>query len=230
MGPDAMIFIFWMLSFNSTFSLSCFTLIKRLFSSSSICHKGGIICISEVIDISPGNLDSSLCRYVGVNVISHVCAKSCSTLFNPIECSLAGSSVCGIFQARQLELPFPSPWSSWIGDQTCASCIGRKILYHGSSHLGIPCYTFVVVLSLSHVQLFENPWTAACQVSLSFTVSLSLLKLTFVESMIPFNHLILWPPSPPALSLSQHQGLFPMCQLFAPGGWSIGVKILCRMG
>ena len=27
----------------------------------TFCHKGGIICISEVINISPGNLDSSLC-------------------------------------------------------------------------------------------------------------------------------------------------------------------------
>ena len=27
------------------------------------CHKGGVICISEVIDISPGNLDSSLCFF-----------------------------------------------------------------------------------------------------------------------------------------------------------------------
>ena len=27
----------------------------------AFCHKGGVICISEVIDISPGNLDSSLC-------------------------------------------------------------------------------------------------------------------------------------------------------------------------
>ena len=35
MGPDAMVFIF--------------------------CHKGDVICISEVIDISPGNLDPSLC-------------------------------------------------------------------------------------------------------------------------------------------------------------------------
>ena len=34
MGPDAMIFIFWMLSFHPTFSLSSFTFIKRLFSSS----------------------------------------------------------------------------------------------------------------------------------------------------------------------------------------------------
>ena len=36
MGPDAMIFIFWMLSFKSTFSLSSFTFIKRLFSSYSL--------------------------------------------------------------------------------------------------------------------------------------------------------------------------------------------------
>ena len=36
MGPDAMIFVFWMLSFKPTFSLSSFTLIKRLFSSSSL--------------------------------------------------------------------------------------------------------------------------------------------------------------------------------------------------
>ena len=36
MGLDAMIFIFWMLSFKPTFSLSSFTFIKRLFSSSSL--------------------------------------------------------------------------------------------------------------------------------------------------------------------------------------------------
>ena len=62
MGPDAN--IFWMLSFTPTFSLSSFNFIKRLFSSSSLsCHKGGVICVSEVIDISPGNLDSSLCFF-----------------------------------------------------------------------------------------------------------------------------------------------------------------------
>ena len=36
MGPDAMIFVFWMLSFKPTFSLSSFTLIKRLCISSSL--------------------------------------------------------------------------------------------------------------------------------------------------------------------------------------------------
>ena len=36
MGPDAMIFVFWMLSFKPTFSLSTFLFIKKLFSSSSL--------------------------------------------------------------------------------------------------------------------------------------------------------------------------------------------------
>ena len=62
MGPDAMILVFWMLSFKPTFSLSFFTFIKRLFCSSSLSAcLGGVICMSEVIDISSANLDSSLC-------------------------------------------------------------------------------------------------------------------------------------------------------------------------
>ena len=36
MGPDAIIFVFWMLSFKQSFSLSSFTFIKRLLSSSSL--------------------------------------------------------------------------------------------------------------------------------------------------------------------------------------------------
>ena len=39
MGPDAMIFIFWMLSFKPVFSLSYFTFIKRLFNFSSLSAK-----------------------------------------------------------------------------------------------------------------------------------------------------------------------------------------------
>ena len=65
MGPDAMILVFWMLSFKPTFSLSSFTFIKMLFSSSSLSAIGWcyqqVFNISEVIDISPSNLDSSLC-------------------------------------------------------------------------------------------------------------------------------------------------------------------------
>ena len=49
----------------------------------------------------------------------------------------------------------------------------------------------VVVQSLSCVWLFATPWTVAHQTSLSFTISLSLLKLISIESVIPSNHLIL---------------------------------------
>ena len=56
MGSDAMILVFWMLSFKPTFSLSSFTFIKRLFSSSSLSA-------IRVVSISPSNLDSSLCFF-----------------------------------------------------------------------------------------------------------------------------------------------------------------------
>ena len=49
----------------------------------------------------------------------------------------------------------------------------------------------VVVQSLSRVQLFATPWTAAPQAPLSFTISWSLLKLMSIEPMMPSNQLIL---------------------------------------
>ena len=52
----------------------------------------------------------------------------------------------------------------------------------------------VVVQSLSRVQLFVMPWTAACQASLFFTISWSLLKLMFIESVMQFIPLILYYP------------------------------------
>ena len=50
----------------------------------------------------------------------------------------------------------------------------------------------VIFQSLSHVQLFVTQWIAACQASLSFTISQSLLKLVSIESVISSNHLILY--------------------------------------
>ena len=56
------------------------------------------------------------------------------------------------------------------------------------------CYCCSVAQSLSQVWLFENPWTVACQASLSFTISWSLLRLTSMTLMIPPSHLILCHP------------------------------------
>ena len=86
----------------------------------------------------------------------------------------------------------------------------------------------VVAQSLSHVWLFVAPQTAACQASLSFTVSQSLLKLMSIESLMLSNHLILLPSSLFCLQsfpdLSQNQGLFPISWLFTSGGQSIGAS------
>ena len=53
MGPDATIFVFWMLSFKPAFSLTSFTFHQEFLEFFfTFCHKGSVICISEVIDIS----------------------------------------------------------------------------------------------------------------------------------------------------------------------------------
>ena len=65
----------------------------------------------------------------------------------------------------------------------------------------------------SHVQLFATPWTAALQASLYFTVSQSLLRLMYIESVMPANHLILFS----CLQSFPASGSFPMSQFFASG-------------
>ena len=69
--------------------------------------------------------------------------------------------------------------------------------------------SFAVVQSLSRVGLFVTPWTAAYRGSLSFTVSWNLLKLMSIESMMPFNHLILCHPLPLLPSI------FPSIRVFS---------------
>ena len=84
------------------------------------------------------------------------------------------------------------------------------------------------VQSLSHVQLFVTPWTAACQASLYITNSQSLLKLMPIESVMPSNHLILCHPAllPPSI--------FPSIRVFSnesvlcirwPKYWSFSFSI-----
>ena len=83
------------------------------------------------------------------------------------------------------------------------------------------------VQSLSRVQLFATPWTAACQASLSITNSQSLLKLMSIESVMPSNHLILCCP------LLLLPSIFPSIRLFSnesvlhirwPKYWSFSIS------
>ena len=99
MEPDAMILVFWMLSFKPTFSFSSFTFIKRLFSSSPL---------SAIRVVS-----SAYLRLLAAAAAAAKSLQSCLTPSNPKDCSLPGSSVHGIFQARILEwvaISFSSAW------------------------------------------------------------------------------------------------------------------------
>ena len=74
---------------------------------------------------------------------------------------------------------------------------------------------------LSRVWLFETPWTAARQASLSFTDSQCLIKLMSVDLVMPSKHVI---PFSSHLQSFPALGLFPMNQFFESGGRSIGVS------
>ena len=82
-----------------------------------------------------------------------------------------------------------------------------------------------VFQSLSHVQLFATPWTAALQASLSSTIYRSLFKLMSIELVILSNHLILC-----LFSSSPFASLFPSIKVFSNevssyhGGQSIGTS------
>ena len=71
---------------------------------------------------------------------------------------------------------------------------------------------------------------AARQASLSFTISQSLLKLMYIESMMPSNHLILCQAPDRGASFSSclqffpASSSFPMSQLLAPGAQIVGVS------
>ena len=81
-GSDAVTLVFLILGFKPAFSLSSFTLIKRLFTSSLL---SAIRVVSSVVDISESDV-----------------TQSCPTLRDPMY-SLPGFSVRGILQARILD-------------------------------------------------------------------------------------------------------------------------------
>ena len=86
------------------------------------------------------------------------------------------------------------------GFDSLSNCIFQRSLPHSLSHdknTGLYCSLNnkpTVVQSLSPIQLLVTVWPAACQASLSFTISRSLLKLMSIESVMPSNHLILCRP------------------------------------
>ena len=70
-------------------------------------------------------------------------------------------------------------------------------------------YGLLLLFNHSHVWLFETPWTAAHQASLSFTIFQSLLKLRPIESVMPSNYHVLCHP------LLLLPSIFPRIRVFS---------------
>ena len=133
------------------------------------------------------------------------------TLCHPMDCNPPGSSVYGIFQARIQEwVAIPSPgalpgpgiepkYPVLQADSLPSEPPGRPkrpynmVLYVPYNMTCMPMDNpwFSSVQTLSYVQLFATPRTAACQGSLSINNSWSLLKLMSITSVMPSNHLFL---------------------------------------
>ena len=102
-------------------------------------------------------------------------AQSCPTLRDPVDCSLPGSSIRGIFQPRVLE------WGA-----IAFSCSVTKSCQTLCDHIDCSTKVFLVLHYLSELAQTHVQWVGA---------------------IVQLTHSLL-PASPPALNLSQHQGLF----------------------
>ena len=97
------------------------------------------------------------------------------------------------------------------------------------SILLVPTSQLVAVVQLLNPdQLFATPWTAASQVSLSFTISWSLLRLMSIESVMSSNYLTLCHP------LLLLPSIFPQIRVFSnelalcirwPNFWSFSISL-----
>ena len=119
--------------------------------------------------------------------------QSCPALCDPIDYSLPGSSIHGIFQARFLEWVAISYFreSCWPRDQTHISCVALVGRFFITGPPGNPLHMSSFIQSCL---TFAAPWIAAHQASLSSTISQNLLKFISVESVILSNYLIFCHP------------------------------------
>ena len=145
--------------------------------------------------------------------------------------------------SRRYMWPSQAGFSCWV--YATFKCIIKLLIASGSLHMSkfMPSTAYPTpedthptsshsssssIQSLSCVWLFETPWTAACQASLSITNSQSLPKFMPIESVMPSNHLILCHP------LLLLPSIFPSIRVFSnesvlrirwPKYWSFSFNI-----
>ena len=127
MGLDDMILVFWMLNFKPAFSLSSFTFSKMFFSSSSLWHQRGIICVSEGVDISPSNLESNL--FFIQSSISHP-----ARMYSPYKLNKQGGNI----QPSCTRFPILNQFKIPCKVLTVASCPAYRFLRRQVKWSAIP--------------------------------------------------------------------------------------------
>ena len=106
-------------------------------------------------------------------------------------------------------------WRHRLREWTCGYGVGKRVQFNS-------------VQSLSRVQLFATPWTAARQASLSITNSWSLHKPMPIESVMPSSHLILChpllllPSIPPSIRVFSNESAL---SIRLPKYWSFSFTI-----
>ena len=123
--------------------------------------------------------------------------------------------IASLIKYHNLDMIWPKRIESdWCGNWNSVHVTGE--LFSLQEHmlwvhveLVVNYHVLIILKSLSHVQLFATPWTAACQASLSSINSLSLLKLMSIELVRLSNHLILCCPLPLPPSI------FPSIRVFS---------------
>ena len=176
---------------------------EKYFLWYAICLQGQV-CYSDSKS-QESKMESILIKFKDSQLHSTKSLQLCLTLCNPMDCSLPGSSVHGILQAGILQ-------RFAISFSRGSSCLRDWNLtysdFYSSGQL------------LSCIRLFETPWTAASQASMSIFNSRSLLKFMSIKSVMPSNYLILFS----FLQSFPTSGSFLMSQFFTSGDQSIGVS------
>ena len=137
----------------------------------------------------PHSLISSAWKFQLLYILNNAC--SCQTFS-----VLAILVTVLIFQGlicNSLMMMFLNIFSCTFWSFVCPFCKVIILIFFPLSWIFGLCIIVVVQL-LSCIQLFVTLWTSACQASLSFTISRSLLRLLSIESMMPSKFLVLCHP------------------------------------
>ena len=156
------------------------------------------------------------------NAVLCLVIQSCSTLCDPMDCSLPGSSVHGDSPGKNTGVSCHSLLQQIFPTQG----LNPGLLHCRWIFLTIwATREFSSVQSLSRVWLFATLWTAARQASLSITNSQSLFKFMSIESVMPSNHLIFCCPLLLLPSVLPNSSLCNVSSIRWSNYWSFSISL-----